>query len=277
MCSTSSGLLPGVILGQSARPFPFIRRRQAEAAIAADFHRADALAVHSPEAAVAASAARFLEQIRLPRRTEHNVNSCRESEAFVRILQGYRYFLGIRPGPRWFPFFQRIGAAIGHPIRLDRLHLTLCVIAHVAERDPFVLPRVQTALGGRRLHSFPVNLSRVVAGPHGASARTFGKQDEIQDFYRQLAHLLRACGIEPLHRKSGLHPHVTLGYASLRPTLLKIAIRWFPAELLLIESEVGLTRHNVLGTWPLLPVRQPSLPFGENLIAAADPARRSAA
>jgi len=195
----------------------------------------------------------------------------------MRILQGYRYFLGIRPEPQWYPLFQQIGAAIGQPIRLDLLHLTLCVIAQVAERDPFILRRVQAALGGRRLHSFPVNLSRVVAGPHGACARTFGRQDEIQDFYRGLVRLLRDCGIEPLHRKSGLHPHVTLGYASLPPELLKIAIRWFPAELLLIESEVGLTRHNVLGTWPLLPVRQPSLPFGEGFIAAAGPVRRSAA
>lgn len=195
----------------------------------------------------------------------------------MKTLQGYRYFLGIRPGPPWYPLFQRIGAVIGQPIRLDLLHLTLCVIAQVAERDPFVLRRIQTALGGQPLHSFPVNLSRVVAGPHGACARTFGRQDEIQDFYRGLVRLLQACGIEPLHRKSGLHPHVTLGYASLRPELLKIAIRWFPAELLLIESEVGLTRHNVLGAWSLLPPRQPSLAFGEDFIAAADPARRSAA
>jgi 2'-5' RNA ligase len=195
----------------------------------------------------------------------------------MRVLQGYRYFLGIRPGAQWYPSFQRIGAAIGQPIRVELLHLTLCVIAQVMERDLFIRRRVQAALSGRPLHSFPVNLSRVVAGPHGACARTFGRQAEIQDFYRGLLHLLKAHGIEPMHRKSGLHPHVTLGYAALPSGLLKVAIQWFPAELLLIESEVGFTRHNVLATWPLLPLRQPSLPFGEGFIAAAGPARRSAA
>jgi hypothetical protein len=76
-----------------------------------------------------------------------------------------------------------------------------------------------------------------------------------------LVRLLEACGIEPLHRKSGLHPHVTLGYRACEAELLKIALQCFPAELLLIESEVGLSRHNVLGRWPLLPPRQPLLPF----------------
>lgn len=195
----------------------------------------------------------------------------------MKVLQGYRYFLGLRPDPQSYPFFQRIAATFGWPARLDLLHLTLCVIAEAAGRDHFILRRVQTALHGQQLHSFPVNLSRVVAGPHGACARTFGRQDEMQDFYRALVRFLRACGIEPLHRKSGLHPHITLGYASLPLDLLKIAIRWFPTELLLIESEVGLSRHNVLGRWSLLPPRQPALPFGEDLIAAAGPVRRSAA
>lgn len=101
-----------------------------------------------------------------------------------------------------------------------------------------------------------------------------------------LIRLLRASGIEPLYRKSGLHPHVTLGYDACPMTRLDIGLHWFPAKLLLIESEFGLTRHNVLGAWPLLPPRQPLLPFGEPLpaphiggrpIAAASRVRRSAA
>lgn len=193
------------------------------------------------------------------------------------VLLGFRYFLGIRPDPRCYPQFQRICEALGLQVRLDLLHLTLCVVAQTAQRDHFVVRTAQRALRGAPLHSFPVNLSRVAAGPHGAFAHPFGRQDEIQDFYRVLVRLLRACGIEPLHRKSGLHPHVTLGYVACEVALLRIALRWFPTELLLIESEVGLTRHNVLHRWLLLPPRQPPLPFEEGFIAAADPARRSAA
>lgn len=192
------------------------------------------------------------------------------------MLQFYRYFLGIRPIPEVYATFQRLAEELGLPVRLDLLHLTLCVIAQVKERDRFIAGRVRRALRDEPLHSFPVNLSRVKTGRQGAFAHTFGRQDEIQDFYRFLVRLLLRQGIEPMHRKSGLHPHVTLTREALEAELVRIALRWFPTELLLIESEVGLTRHNVLASWPLLAPRQ-SLLFGDDLIAAASPARRSAA
>src|SRR5690606_20553073 len=136
--------------------------------------------------------------------------------------------------------------------------------------------RVERALGGRALHAFPVNLGRLAAGAAGVIARTSGRQDDIQDFYRELVRLLEPSGIAPLYRKSGLHPHMTLGYAPCRQMLRSMSLTWYPDELLLIESEHGLTRHNVLGRWALLPPRQPLLPFGE-ATAATSPARRSAA
>jgi 2'-5' RNA ligase len=184
-------------------------------------------------------------------------------------LPKFRYFLGIRPDPQWYPQFQRICEALGLPVRLDRLHLTLLVIAEMAERDHFVARRIGRALREAELHSFQVNLSRVRAGLHGASAHPFGRQDEIQDFYRLLVRLLRAGGMEPLHRKSGLHPHVTLSYRACQAALLPVAIRWFPSALMLIESEVGLTKHTVLERWSLLPPRQPLLPFGDARLDAA--------
>ena len=192
-------------------------------------------------------------------------------------FQGFRYFLGIRPDPSDYPFLQRLGAALGQPTRLDLLHLTLCVVAELTERDRFIVRRIEAALAGQPLHSFAVNLSRAIAGSRGAFARTSGRQDEIQDFYRMLARRLLACGIVPLHRKSGLHPHVTLGHVAREAEVLKIALQWYPAEVLLIESEVGLGRHNVLRRWSLLPPRQPQLRFDMDLTAAAGRARRSAA
>lgn len=194
----------------------------------------------------------------------------------MRAARFYRYFLGIRPHPRLYPAFRELAQDVGQSVRYDTLHLTLCVIAECAARDRFIGRRVEGALEGQALHAFPVNLSRLEAGPHGAMARTAGRQDEIQDAYRRLVRLLAPCGIEPLYRRSGLHPHMTLGYAPCPPAHRRISLAWYPGELLLIESEYGLTRHNTIGRWPLLPPRQPLLPFGQP-IAAASPARRSAA
>lgn len=194
----------------------------------------------------------------------------------MRIGRGYRYFLCIRPPASLLPCFREIGMALDVPVRPDRLHLTLCVVGEGIERDPFLTRRVQRALALAQLRSFCVNLSRTMAGADGAYMRSFGKQPEIQAFFRDLTCLLRASGVEPLYRKSGLHPHVTLAYGKCRVAKLKAAIQWFPDELLLIESELGLSRHNVLASWPLLPPRQPLLPFGEP-IAATNPVRRSAA
>lgn len=184
----------------------------------------------------------------------------------MRLAPGFRYFLGIKPDVQCLPQFQRIFEGLGLPSRLDHAHLTLCTIAETDERDHFIAGRIRRALRDAELCSFPVNLSRVCAGPAGAFARTFGRQDEIQDFYRTLLRLLRVCGMEPLHRKSGLHPHVTLAYGACPAASMTTAIRWLPSELMLIESEIGRTRHNELARWPLGLPRQLPLPFDESLV-----------
>ena len=179
----------------------------------------------------------------------------------MREADCYRYFLGFRPNSRLCRLFAALGREAGQSVRLELLHLTLCVIAETAERDPFLLRRVQAALTGQGLSSFPVRFGRLRSGPHGASIRTVGRQDDIQDFYRSLLRLLAARDIAPLHRKSGLRAHVTLGYEACAVEEFHCALEWFPDELLLIESEVGRSRHNVLGRWPLLPPPQAPLPF----------------
>lgn len=191
----------------------------------------------------------------------------------------YRYLLAVRPPPMLLPRFQALAESAGQTAALNLIHLTLCVVGESVERDPSIRLRIERAIAGLLLYSFPVNFSRLVMNGHGAYARTFGRQDEIMDFYRALVRHLAACGIEPMHRKSGLHPHLTLGYRACTPAVTRIGLSWFPEDLLLIESEVGRTQHNVLACWRLLPPRQPPLPFGDSWFAipSADLARRSGA
>jgi 2'-5' RNA ligase len=181
----------------------------------------------------------------------------------MREADFYRYFLGFRTDPLLSRTLAAIGAKAGQRVRPELLHLTLCVIAEVGERDRFLLSRVRAALAGQALHAVRIALGRVSGGSGGAVVRTIGRQDEVQDFYGALVRWLAGRGMAPLHRKSGLHPHVTLGHDPCRFDRFDVAIEWFPDELLLIESEVGRSRHNVLGRWPLLPPRQGRLPFAE--------------
>lgn len=56
----------------------------------------------------------------------------------MRSARFYRYFLGIRPHPRLYSAFHELAETARHPARFDRVHLTLCVIAERAARDPFM-------------------------------------------------------------------------------------------------------------------------------------------
>jgi 2'-5' RNA ligase len=188
----------------------------------------------------------------------------RVGEKFV--MPDYRYFLAFRPDARQRAWLDSLADAAGQSekrIKADNLHLTLCVIAELSHRDRFIASRVDSALNGHRLASSPFWLGRLRGGRHGAAIYAMGRQREIQDFYRQLVACLAERDILPFHRKSGLHPHVTLGYDRCPFDPLAMPREWIPDELLLIESEIGKGVHNVLARWPLLPPRQGAFAFGD--------------
>jgi hypothetical protein len=135
------------------------------------------------------------------------------------------------------------------------------VIAELPHRDRFIASRVASALAGHRLWSCPFWLGRLRGGSNGAAVHAMGRQWGIQDFYRALTACLAERAILPLHRRSGLHPHVTLGHDPCLLAPFNLPHEWIPDALLLIESEVGNNVHNVLARWPLLPPRQSAFAF----------------
>jgi 2'-5' RNA ligase len=173
----------------------------------------------------------------------------------------FRYFLASRPDARARQALAAIAEKVGQQPRPELLHLTFCVIAEVSVRDPLFAARVGAILADHSLSSVPIRLGKVRAGELGPMVRTIGRQMDIKQFYRTLTEPLASCGIFPRHRKSGLRPHVTLGYAPVQFDPFNVVIEWLPRELLLIESEVGNGRHHVVGRWPLLPPIQGSLCF----------------
>ncbi len=176
----------------------------------------------------------------------------------------YRYFLASRPGLALRAELAALREAAGQVeslVAAELLHLTWCVLAEPDERDRFIAPRVGAALSGLLLASGPLWLGRVRGGPNGAAVYARGRKPGIMALYRQIAAALTARDLSPLHRKSGFHPHVTLGHDPCAFDPFLILREWIPDELLLIESEVGNGVHTILGRWPLLPPRQGVLPF----------------
>lgn len=176
----------------------------------------------------------------------------------------FRYLLASRPDSALRALLSALRVPTGQriaPVPGALLHLTWFTFAETDERARFLAPRVAAALAGEPLVSGQLWFGRVRGGASGAAVHSRGPKPEALALYEALAARLSARGLPPLHRRSGFHPHITLGYAPCRFAPFTILHPWAPAELLLIESEIGRTRHNILARWPLAPPRQGALPF----------------
>jgi hypothetical protein len=95
----------------------------------------------------------------------------------------------------------------------------------------------------------------------GAELATIGRIYGIRHLYARIVALLEAEAILPLHRKSGLRPHITLGYGACDFAPVPLPWTWIPRDLVLVESHVGHRRHRVLQSWPLEPPLQGTFDF----------------
>ncbi|MBJ7439535.1 MAG: hypothetical protein JHD35_10985 [Sphingopyxis sp.] len=153
-------------------------------------------------------------------------------------------------------------------------HLTLCTIAETAVANPFVRQHVAKAFAAGLPAASPIRFGRIVSKAMGAELVTVGSTAEIRQLYAAITLLLAPCGIDPMHRTSGLRPHVTLGYGACDFDAVPIAWTWIPGELVLIESHIGHRRHRVLQSWTLEPPAQAAFAFMDD---ALPPALRRAA
>ncbi len=135
----------------------------------------------------------------------------------------------------------------------ERQHITVCAVAGSlgAMPDLYIEAARNVAASIRqaplsvrldRLHSFPESHALVLTGEEHPAIVQLG---------RLLADRLKALGLKP-HRCTT--PHLTLLYDE-RHRVDEQAIepvRWTAYEFALVLSHVGKTRHEKLGSWPLL-------------------------
>ncbi|OHD04560.1 MAG: hypothetical protein A2885_15080 [Sphingopyxis sp. RIFCSPHIGHO2_01_FULL_65_24] len=176
------------------------------------------------------------------------------------MAPNFRYFLGYQVAA------DRAGWLARHlpPVSRDlfvglsphRYHLTLCTIAETTLPHPFLRQQVERALAAGLPAAAAIPFGRIVAREAGAELVTAGDIGAIRAQYEAVIARLAREGIAPLHRKSGLRPHITLGYGKADFDPAPLAWTWTPHELVLIESHVGHRRHRRLQGWTLPPPAQ---------------------
>jgi hypothetical protein len=177
----------------------------------------------------------------------------------------FRYFLGFQvPTDRAGWLARQLPPVSGDlfaGLKPQLYHLTLCTIAETSARHLFLRQWVARAFEGGLPAASPVPFGRIAAREAGAELVTVGGIGAIRQTYETIVARLAPQGIEPMHRKSGLRPHITLGYGACEFDPVPVAWNWTPRELALIESHVGHRRHRVMQSWTLDPPTQGSFDF----------------
>lgn len=177
----------------------------------------------------------------------------------------FRYFLGFQVAADRAGWLARhlphVPGDLFAGLKPQLYHLTLCTVAETDTPQPFVRQHVARAFAAGLPAASAIPFGRIVSKGMGAELATIGRIDGIRHLYARIVALLEAEAILPLHRKSGLRPHITLGYGAcdFAPVLLPWA--WIPRDLVLVESHVGHRRHRVLQSWSLEPPPQGTFDF----------------
>ncbi|HEY0597860.1 hypothetical protein [Sphingopyxis sp.] len=177
----------------------------------------------------------------------------------------FRYFLGFQVSADRAGWLARQLPAVPDDLfaglKPQLYHLTLCTIAETMEPQPFLHGQVAKAFSAGLPAASPIPFGRIVSRGAGAELITAGSIGAIRQTYEATIARLATQGIEPMHRKSGLRPHITLGYGTCEFDPVPLAWNWTPRDLVLIESHIGHRRHRVLKSWTLEPPAQGSFGF----------------
>lgn len=185
-------------------------------------------------------------------------------EGFAGAEPTDRLFFAVMPDPRAAEAIaqtadrsRRMHAISAAPLRTDRFHVTLIHIGDFAGLPRGVVADTLRVGEDTAAPPFEVTFDRAASFSGAAQRKPFVLQggeglDDLRAFRRSLWDRLIRAGVKPLSRIE-FNPHVTLLYhpASIAGQPVE-PVRWTVDELLLIHSELGRTKYNVLGRWPLI-------------------------
>ncbi|PTD27577.1 2'-5' RNA ligase family protein [Sphingomonas fennica] len=138
-----------------------------------------------------------------------------------------------------------------HRVRMEHLHMTMAILDDHASYPEWL--EQPLAAVGEAIRAAPVaiDLDRVVGSNRSVALRPGKRNRALGDLHRQIDAGLRRAGVMP-REGYDFSPHLTLFYRIGTPFTEAVeGYRWVARELVLVHSLVGLTRHRILGRWPL--------------------------
>lgn len=171
-----------------------------------------------------------------------------------------KLFFAILPDAQAAQEIAKLGASLdqqhgigGHPLRPDRLHITLHVIGEYDETPQADVLAARQAADAVHEDAFDVVFDRAMTFV-GARAYVLGGGEGVEAvkaFWLKLGIQLANAHVRTF-KNSSFTPHMTLAYQGRPVAEHPIEpVRWTAREFVLINSHVGETHHEIMGRWPL--------------------------
>lgn len=171
----------------------------------------------------------------------------------------FKLFFAILPGMADAERISRLGASLdlqygigGHPLRTDRLHITLHVLGEYDERPELDIALARQAADAVVAEAFDVEFDRAMTfrTPSNPYVLRVGDgTEQIEAFWLKLG--IEIANVRPFKRPA-FTPHMTLSYNGQPKAEHPIEpLRWTAREFVLINSHVGDTYHEPVGRWSL--------------------------
>lgn len=179
-----------------------------------------------------------------------------------RTSPSYRLFFALKPPPVVARQIDRFAGTLATDVQnipIENQHVTLGITDDWPDYPYEMVKALRRSAARMMAEPFDLLMDGVNVGARSAALRPSQRIAGLKQVRRQVADAMARAGAMP---RAGWHfsPHQTLFYRAGQPAQQRIdGFGWRVEEVVLVCSHVGRTRHETIGTWPLLGDAQYSL------------------
>jgi len=138
-------------------------------------------------------------------------------------------------------------------------HVTLAITGDFREYPGELVQRLLEAGAEVRAGPFELRLTRLSGSRRSVALCPEGRVAPLTVLQQEIADAMARHGV-PMREGWTFNPHQTLGYRKGEPFSRRVeGFTWIARDFVLVHSLVGLSRHEVIGCWPLMGEAQSAL------------------